>query len=60
MGTRLADKIRRTLSPEELSQIDVVIPIPGKRVWSVSYLIQLCARAHKLCLGSLKRLEEPC
>ncbi|KAL8998870.1 MAG: hypothetical protein Q9188_006016 [Gyalolechia gomerana] len=28
MGTKLADKIRRTLTPEEVKSIDVIIPIP--------------------------------
>lgn len=28
MGTKLADKIKRTLTPEEVKSIDVIIPIP--------------------------------
>lgn len=28
MGYRLAEKIKRTLTPEEIQEIDVIIPIP--------------------------------
>lgn len=28
MGYRLADKIKRTLTEEEIKEIDVIIPIP--------------------------------
>ncbi|CAL8577487.1 amidophosphoribosyltransferase [Xanthoria parietina] len=34
MGTRLADKIKRVLTPEEISDIDVIIPIPETSVTS--------------------------
>ncbi|KAI4256909.1 MAG: hypothetical protein L6R42_005954, partial [Xanthoria sp. 1 TBL-2021] len=34
MGSRLADKIKRVLTPEEISDIDVIIPIPETSVTS--------------------------
>ncbi|KAL9034200.1 MAG: hypothetical protein Q9180_005538, partial [Flavoplaca navasiana] len=34
MGTRLADKIKRVMTPKEISDIDVIIPIPETSVTS--------------------------
>ncbi|KAL8731388.1 MAG: hypothetical protein Q9166_003480 [cf. Caloplaca sp. 2 TL-2023] len=38
VGTRLADKIKRTLTPEEISSIDVIIPVPETATTSAPFV----------------------
>lgn len=52
MGVRLAEKIKATLSPEELKEIDVVIPIPETSVTSASVVAKMLDKEY--CQGFVK------
>lgn len=52
MGAKLAERIRRTLSPEDLRDIDVVIPIPETAVTSASVVAQALEKEY--CQGFVK------
>ena len=52
MGARLAAKVKATLSPEELREIDVVIPIPETSVTSASVVAKMLDKEY--CQGFVK------
>ncbi|KIV91425.1 amidophosphoribosyltransferase [Exophiala mesophila] len=52
MGVKLAERIKKVLSPEELAEIDVVIPIPETSVTSASVVAQALEKEY--CQGFVK------
>ena len=52
MGVRLAEKIKATLSAEEIREIDVVIPIPETSVTSASVVAKMLDKEY--CQGFVK------
>lgn len=52
MGARLAERVKKTLSPQELAEIDVVIPIPETSVTSASLVAQVLGKEY--CHGFVK------
>ena len=52
MGTRLAAHIKASLSPEELAEIDVVIPIPETSVTSAAVVAKMLDKEY--CSGFVK------
>lgn len=52
MGIKLAERIKKVLSPQELAEIDVVIPIPETSVTSASVVAQALEKEY--CQGFVK------
>jgi amidophosphoribosyltransferase len=52
MGTRLAAKVKATLSPDDLKEIDVVIPIPETSVTSAAVVAKMLDKEY--CSGFVK------
>ncbi|KAJ9495710.1 hypothetical protein H2202_008753 [Exophiala xenobiotica] len=52
MGARLAEEVKRALTPQELAEIDVVIPIPETSVTSAAVVAKMLDKEY--CQGFVK------